>query len=80
MEATLKPDQTLDCRELLCPGPVIKIAKTVKTMAVGQVLEVLTTDPGSVPDIKAWAKQTGNELVASKQDSDTFTFYLRRLK
>ena len=80
MEATRKPDQTLDCRELLCPGPIIKIAKAVKTMAVGQVLEVLTTDPGSVPDIKAWAKQTGNEFVSSKQEDDTFTFYLRRTK
>ena len=80
MEATLKPDQTLDCRELLCPGPVIKIAKAIKTLAVGQILEVLTTDPGSVPDVKAWAKQTGNELVTSKQGNDTFTFYLRRLK
>jgi len=80
MEATLKPDQSLDCKELLCPGPIIKIARAIKTMAVGQVLEVLTTDPGSVPDIKAWAKQTGNELVSSTQESDTFTFYLRRLK
>jgi tRNA 2-thiouridine synthesizing protein A len=80
MEATVKADQTLDCTELLCPGPIIKIGKAIKTIGIGQVIELLTTDPGSVPDIQAWARQTGNELVSTKQEDGTYRFFLRRLK
>jgi TusA-related sulfurtransferase len=76
----LKVDQVLDCRELLCPMPVIKISKAIKTIAVGQVLEMQATDPGSRPDMEAWTKQTGHEIVASREGNGVFTFYVRRAK
>jgi tRNA 2-thiouridine synthesizing protein A len=75
-----KPDLILDCKGLLCPMPVIKIAKAIKTIAVGQVLEMQATDPGSRPDMEAWTKQTGHELVASHEGNGVFTFYVRRTK
>lgn len=79
MEA-LKADLVLDCKGLLCPMPVIKIAKAIKTIAVGQVLEMQTTDPGSRPDMEAWTKQTGHALLASQEGNGVFTFYVRRTK
>lgn len=59
--------QTLDVRGAACPIPVVKTAKAMKTMSAGQMLEILATDPGVEPDMKAWAKQTGNELVSIEQ-------------
>lgn len=76
----LKVDQVLDCKGLLCPMPVIKIAKAIKTIAVGQVLEMQATDPGSGPDMEAWTKQTGHELLSSQEGNGVFTFYVRRTK
>jgi TusA-related sulfurtransferase len=77
---TKKPDLHLDCKGLLCPMPVIKIAKAIKTVGMGQVLEMQATDPGSRPDMEAWTKQTGHELLASHEENGVFTFYVRRAK
>jgi tRNA 2-thiouridine synthesizing protein A len=65
--------QTLDVKGAACPIPVIKTAKAMKTMSAGEALEILATDPGVEPDMKAWAKQTGNELVSvEQQDGGVF--------
>lgn len=74
----LQPDRELDCKGLNCPLPIIKVSKEVKAMEVGQVLKMVATDPGSIPDMEAWAKQTGNELLDAQQDGKLFTFYVRR--
>jgi tRNA 2-thiouridine synthesizing protein A len=74
----LHEDKMLDCTGLLCPVPVIKVSKEIKTMQVGQVLKMIATDPGSMKDMEAWARQTGNELMDAQQSGKTFTFYLRR--
>lgn len=76
--AVVKVDQTLDCRGLLCPVPVIKTTKAIKSMAVGQVLELLATDPGAKPDMEAWSRQTGHELLESRQDGPVYHFLIRR--
>lgn len=64
--------------------PVIKTSQAIKETPVGGVLEILTTDPGSKPDLTAWAKMTGNELLGiSVEDGDSpivFKFRIRRLK
>ena len=81
-------DRTLDARGLKCPMPVVKTKKEVDTLAVGGVLEVLATDPGSMADIRAWAKSTGNEVLAVEQTEQVvqgkpqkvFRFLIRRLK
>ncbi len=74
----IKPDQVLDCRGLLCPLPVIKTNKVIKSMAVGQVLEMWATDPGSKPDMLAWSKQTGHELLEVHEENGVYRFLIRK--
>ncbi len=78
--SALNADKVLDCSGLLCPLPVIKTTKAVKELSVGQTLKMIATDPGAPADMEAWAKQTGNELVASEQEGGKFVFYIRRAK
>ncbi|HFD39402.1 MAG TPA: sulfurtransferase TusA family protein [Anaerolineae bacterium] len=72
------PVRTLDAKGLKCPMPVVKTKKEIAQVAVGEVLEVLATDPGSMADITAWAKSTGNELLEAKKEDGVFKFYIRR--
>jgi TusA-related sulfurtransferase len=74
------PEKTLDTKGLKCPMPVVKTSKEIKNISVGGVLEVLATDPGSMADITAWAKSTGNELLKAEREEGIFKFYLRRVK
>ena len=73
-----KVDVTLDCRGLLCPMPVLKTTTAIKNLQVGQVLEVLATDPGAKPDMLAWSKRTGHELVRMGEASGVLKFYIRK--
>ncbi len=77
---TLQTDRVLDCSGLLCPLPVIKTSKAIKEIEVGQVLKMIATDPGAPPDMEAWARQTGNELLDSHQEDGKFVFYFKRAK
>ncbi|HZE06587.1 MAG TPA: sulfurtransferase TusA family protein [Solirubrobacteraceae bacterium] len=72
------PVQTLDVTGKACPIPVVKTAKAMKELSSGDVLEVLATDPGVDPDMHAWTKQTGNELVSIEQSSGVFRVLLRK--
>jgi TusA-related sulfurtransferase len=74
------PEKTLDATGLKCPMPVVKTSKEIKGVEVGNVLEVLATDPGSMADITAWAKSTGNELLGAEKEEGVFKFYIRRVK
>ncbi len=71
-------DQVLDCRGLACPLPVVKTAQAVKDLALGQVLELLATDPGVEPDMRAWSSRTHNELLSVTKQADVFHSLLRR--
>jgi tRNA 2-thiouridine synthesizing protein A len=71
-------DVTLDAKGLNCPLPILKTKKAIKDMASGATLEVLSTDPGSMADMDAFCKQTGNELVESSQDGDTYKFIIKK--
>ncbi len=71
-------DKELDARGLNCPLPILKSKKALTEMASGQVLRVLSTDPGSVKDFGSFAKQTGNALLASEEKDKIFEFYLKR--
>jgi tRNA 2-thiouridine synthesizing protein A len=73
-------DKTLDARGLQCPMPVVKTTQEIKTIEVGQVLEVLATDPGSMADLQAWCKSTGNELLKMERGDGLFQFFIRRTK
>lgn len=72
------PAHVLDCSGMACPLPVIKTAQAIKTIQVGQVLELVATDPGVEPDMRAWSARTGNELLEIRQDGDVFHVFLRR--
>ena len=71
----------LDARGLNCPLPILKAKKALADMQTGAVLRVLATDPGSVRDFTAFARQTGNELLGHEEHEAAvkeFTFFLRR--
>jgi tRNA 2-thiouridine synthesizing protein A len=70
--------RTLDLKGLACPLPIAKTAKAMRELTPGQLLEVFATDPGSVPDFKAWSQTTGNPLVESGQVDGVFHFVLRK--
>lgn len=73
------PVHTLDVKGAACPIPVVKTAKAMKTMSAGETLEILATDPGVEPDMKAWTKQTNNELVSiDQQDGGVFRVVVRK--
>ncbi len=71
-------DQTLDAKGLNCPLPILKAKKALKGMEAGKVLEILSTDPGSVADFAAFCNQTGNELLSSNTEGDVYTFEIKR--
>ena len=72
-------DQELDARGLNCPLPILRAKKTLNAMSVGQILKIMATDPGSVKDFEAFAKQTGNELLDSSELDGEFHFMLKKI-
>ena len=71
-------DQELDARGLNCPLPILRAKKALNTLTTGQTLRIIATDPGSVKDFQAFAKQTGNELMESAESSGEYTFLLKK--
>lgn len=71
-------DKEIDTRGLNCPLPILRAKKALTDMASGQLLKVVATDPGSVRDFQAFARQTGNELVDQQQAGDEIVHVLRR--
>lgn len=76
----MSTDQTLDVKGMKCPMPVIKAKKAIEQLQVGQVLEVVATDPGSMADFRAWTKNTGHELLMAEEDSGVFRYEIKRMK
>jgi tRNA 2-thiouridine synthesizing protein A len=75
----MQADKELDARGLNCPLPILKAKKALADMTSGQTLRVISTDAGSVRDFQAFAKQTGNELVAQESiDGDHHSVLKRR--
>jgi tRNA 2-thiouridine synthesizing protein A len=70
--------KTLDCTGMLCPMPVVKTAKAMKEMAVGDTLEMISTDPGALPDMKAWANQTRHELLKAEDAGGKYVFLIKK--
>lgn len=71
-------DQELDATGLNCPLPILRAKKALGGMEAGQVLHIIATDPGSVKDFEAFAKQTGNELMESKEEGGKFLFLIKK--
>ena len=70
-------DKELDARGLNCPLPILRAKKSLSDMEPGHVLKIVATDPGSVKDFEAFAKQTGHILLESSQNQNEFVFFLR---
>ena len=70
--------QTVDARGLSCPMPIVKTAQAVKLLPSGAVVELLATDAGSIKDVAAWCRATGNELIEQSLDDAVYCFGLRR--
>jgi len=80
MHTELQIDRSLDCVGLFCPMPIVKAREAMTTMAVGQILEVVSDDPASDADMKSWAKRTGNELLAVTKDGPIYRFLVRKTR
>jgi tRNA 2-thiouridine synthesizing protein A len=73
-----RSDGLVDARGLACPMPIVKSAQAMKTLASGQLLEVLATDAGSVRDFQAWSRSTGNPLLEMTEEAGTYRFLLQK--
>ena len=71
-------DQELDACGLNCPLPILRAKKTLGKMSSGEVLQIVATDPGSVRDFEAFAKQTGNSLLDSREEDGRFFFLMKK--
>jgi len=71
-------DNELDATGLNCPLPILRAKKALAGMSAGQTLKVLATDPGSVKDFEAFARQTGNELLQSDEEESKYRFFLKK--
>jgi tRNA 2-thiouridine synthesizing protein A len=77
----IEAQKTLDARGLSCPMPVLKSKKALKELEINQVLEILASDPGSMADIPAWARTTGQEMLLSEENGHKdYRFLVKRLK
>ena len=73
----MQKDATLDARGLMCPMPIVQLAKKVKEMKSGQVLELLADDVGAKEDVPAWSSRTGYTLVGTEEEGKLFKFYIK---
>ncbi len=71
-------DLELDARGLNCPLPILRAKKALNSMSSGQILHVAATDPGSIKDFEAFARQTGNELIESNEVDGEFLFLVKK--
>ncbi|HWC69855.1 MAG TPA: sulfurtransferase TusA family protein [Actinomycetota bacterium] len=69
---------TLDLRGLSCPMPIAKTAQAIRALQPGELIESLATDPGSVPDFRAWCTSTGHELVEQTEEAGVYRFVIRK--
>ncbi len=72
--------EILDAKGLMCPMPIVQLAKKIKTMKVGDELELISDDVGSKEDVPAWCQRTGNQLVEQKEAGGVYTYRIKKLK
>ncbi|WP_036745880.1 sulfurtransferase TusA family protein [Paenibacillus sp. UNC451MF] len=74
----LSVNQTLDCKGLACPLPVVRTKKAMEALNAGEVLEVVATDKGSVADLKSWSGRTGHQYIGLKEENGAFRHFIRK--
>jgi len=75
----IKPDKVQDSIGQLCPMPIVFLAKNMRKMESGQVLEVRADDEGAHADIPAWCEQTGNEFLGQENAGDYSKYYVKKI-
>ncbi len=79
MSIVKKSDKVLDCRGKICPEPVLETKKNIKSIEIGQILEVLADDAGAVQDIPRWAKRANQEFLGfEKKEEGYYSFFIKR--
>lgn len=78
MSNAIKTDKVFDLKGLPCPMPVVKVSKGIKEVEINQVIEAVTTDPGSLTDFPAWARTNGHEILDTVQSENEITFFIKR--
>ncbi|ALS28492.1 sulfurtransferase TusA [Paenibacillus sp. 32O-W] len=74
-----KADLVVDTKGMACPMPIVKAKRALESLASGQVMEVLSTDKGSVNDFQAWVKQTKHELLGHEEEDGIYKFYVKKV-
>lgn len=74
----IEATRELDASGLNCPLPILRAKKTMAELVSGEVLKMVATDPGSIKDMEAFCRQTGNELLQSSQEEQLYTFFVRK--
>lgn len=74
----LKVNQQLDTSGKCCPMPIVETNMAIKKITAGEVLEIISTDPGTQTDIPAWCERTGNTLMESREAEGVLHFYIRK--
>ena len=76
----VNPDRQIDCTGLFCPMPIVKTREAMTLMTAGQVLEMLSDDPASYPDMRSWARNTGHELLDVARNGAVYRFVIRKTR
>jgi tRNA 2-thiouridine synthesizing protein A len=76
----VNPDRQIDCTGLFCPMPIVKTREAMALMRAGEILEMLSDDPASDPDMRSWARNTGNELLEVTRDGAVYRFVIRKTR
>jgi len=71
--------RTVDAKGQSCPGPLVSLARAMKTSQPGDLLELLATDPGSWSDVPSWAVISGNELLEAEETDGAYRYVIRRV-
>ncbi len=74
----MQADETVDCMGMRCPRPIVEMAKRMRKMQPGQVLELLANDPVAKKDVPGWCQETGNEFLEREDVEGSFRFYVRK--
>ncbi|MEO0106369.1 MAG: sulfurtransferase TusA family protein [candidate division WOR-3 bacterium] len=72
--------KTLDARGLSCPMPIVKLSQAIKEMKIGEIIEVVASDPSFVPDVEAWCRKTEQKLLEIKEGTDEIKAYIQKIK
>lgn len=76
----VNPDRQIDCTGLFCPMPIVKTRDAMAQMVAGQILEMLSDDPASDPDMRSWARNTGHALLDVTRTAAVYRFVIRKTR